>query len=413
MNTTHRALPKPIDLPQFPAEIWLSILERACVAGIWNPFTVENAIEFSISEARRRNKIYKQSLVTKRYVVRVCKQWNAWAVPYLYEHIYLGRSKCLRPLRNALMKSNQPEPAISTSHGLGWWTKQLDIALRDEPPSLFLFEEEENSLVSDILECLPNLTIVNFDTHGAHGCSFPTTILSSLTNSSGSNLQAVSWHNDCSPQEAHAWQALIDKAANIRRLLCPNGEMTCRAPYPLLPSLQCIRLKTKTLDGELPSLRHLISNVYLDYDGWRGLLALHGGKLEIIQLYLDQEDDILLSPLLACFSRFCTKLVRLDLSISEWGILDLWGRHELIPPTGVRVLGLQNTAIQASAKGYRSLFTGLKKLQLTPSLRCIQLTDCGNVNDLSQKHTRMMMNLVAMLKERGLELRDHEGSLMS
>ncbi|KAG6831521.1 hypothetical protein H0H92_009789 [Tricholoma furcatifolium] len=407
MNTTHRA-PRPrLNLSPLPTEIWLDILARACTAGEWNPLTLETSIDFSLTATRGRMKLFRQSLVTKRHVVRVCKTWNVWTTPHLYENVYLGRFKSLRPLLDALQRT-QKTPGIGHAHPLGWWTKRLDIAIRDRELS-FDSLQDASCLIALIVECFPNLNVVCFPSDNHCVLIYPERILSSIANTSGAKLQAVVWQSTVDPPVFDDWRAFLDKAANIKMLRSPDHELQ-GSPPPKLNYLETLQVGDQTLLGDYPSLRRLICEVAPE-PSWSDAIQLYGPRLEHLQLNI--RDLFTLTPVMDLVSIHCPRLVRLDLSVNDWLVVGLhMPGDELRPPPTIKVLGLQNTSIQANAKSYRTLLNGLKQMHSTPALASIQFIDSGNAKDFVQKHRRLMLTGIAMLKRKGLELRDHEGILM-
>ncbi|KAF5379700.1 hypothetical protein D9615_005734 [Tricholomella constricta] len=413
MNTTHRAPRKVWDLPDLPPELWLSIFRIATwVPSIMDP---EATLEFSLTFSRERKRLYRKSLVTKRYLVRVCKQWKAWASPYLYESIYLGRGKSLRPLRDALMRSQQDEHVPDEDHPLGWWTKRLDLALRDMSITK-TDRRDEIRCISDIVQCLPNLNIVNFSVtappfhRNFQRESFPSSVIHSLADWSGPSLQAITWQGSFFTPDPQDWHAFLAKAKNLRTLRCPDFLEGTRLPCLTLLSLESLYPQKEPLMGDFPSLRHLTAEVSPS-TGWQPLLESHGAKLEIVQLSFKYHSTM--SPVLTLLSASCPKLVRLDLSVTSWDLVGCQVEGcELVLPSTVRVMGLQNTSKQSSPQGYKSLFWGLEQMTFGSSLDYVQLIDSGNVADLRQKHSRALMRGLAMLHAKGLQLRDHEGLVM-
>ncbi|KAG5640220.1 hypothetical protein DXG03_000525, partial [Asterophora parasitica] len=370
----------------------------------------EAALNFSLTTTRELKRLYKESLVTKRYLVRVCKEWSVWASPYLYECIYLGRGRCLRPIRDALMKSHQQDVSSDEGYSLGWWTRRLDIAMRDISTSEAERREEINS-ICDIIHCLPNLSIVTFSVtappfhHNFQSEPFPSSILRVLGDPNGPSLQAIIWQCGCFTPDPNDWLALLTKATNIVTLRCPDFPEG--AQLPELRHLEVLYPRKEPLPTAVfPSLRHLIADVSPS-NRWYPLLKIHGEKLQVIQLSFKYHSTIM--PVLSMISTSCPSLARLDLSVTNWELVgcQVEGCELVLPPT-VQILGLQNTAKQSSDQGYRSLFLGLALMTFTSSLDYVQLIDSGNVKDLCQKHSKALMRGLLMLEAKGLHLRDHE-----
>lgn len=351
--------------------------------------------------------------MTKRYVVRVCKQWNAWASPYLYESLYLGRSKSLPSLRDALVRARDSEDVNMVSHTSGRWTKRLDIALRDNLSKQDIESRDEIvvSLISEIVQCLPTLIIVNFGCH--QSSSWP--IIWNLANTCGSTLQAVVCRGDILAPAPDVWRKLLEKAAHLRFLLWPKHLRLYESEVlpPVLPSLELLQVDDYPLFGHFPSLRHLVFDVrqFPIPTGWKPFLEVNGMKLEVVQLNIStcRSTITIMTFLFDC----CPNLVRLNITATDWDLImftmNKFG-HKL--PTKLRTLGLQSTTIQSSSQMHSLLFYELQNMKFPSSLSCIQLFDGGNVKDLTQKHPRILTEGLVMLRKKGLELRDHEGCLM-
>ncbi|KDQ58752.1 hypothetical protein JAAARDRAFT_193277 [Jaapia argillacea MUCL 33604] len=150
---------------KLPPEIWLSIFDHAT--------TVPQALDthpqdpFDLpppSSGKQVQKKVYDSLVTKRYLVRVCKDWYELASRFLYREILIGRGRTLLSLRSTLLDSRRraeesPAQAEGTKFtpSLGRYTLRFELAtrthtnLKDTTPS-----SELETLIA-IFYCLPNL----------------------------------------------------------------------------------------------------------------------------------------------------------------------------------------------------------------------------------------------------------------
>ncbi|KAG6835325.1 hypothetical protein H0H93_002678, partial [Arthromyces matolae] len=332
--------------------------------------------------------------VTKRYVVRVCKQWNEWTMPYLYESLYLGRTKSLSPLKDAVRKTLDSRP--------GYWTKRLDLEIRDRVTL------EAVDLIADIIQHLPNLTIVYFNSSVFHrGLRSASTIIQSLADTSGATLQAVIWPTTYISPDFQFW-AILQRLVNLRVLGRPNfGRLDGQKfePEPVFPHLETLESPFFPL-GRSPSLRHLITDLNNALD-WQPFLETHGDQLEVLQLHVEFHDSI---SLFSRFSTLCPNLVRVNLTMSHWDFFGSpEGGCEIVLPPRVHTLGLQYLANQARTAEYRSLFWGLQRMKSSSSLRCVLLMDPGTVKALTQRHHSILLQGLEMLKKRGLELKDRNG----
>ncbi|KAF8233901.1 hypothetical protein L208DRAFT_865528 [Tricholoma matsutake] len=87
----------------------------------------------------------KASLLTKPHIVRVSKQWNYFATPYLYESPIIKKIRTITKLCTACVE--QPLlPMLTESR-----TKRFDIAIQDLGTGSDLYHEFE--YLVDIIRC--------------------------------------------------------------------------------------------------------------------------------------------------------------------------------------------------------------------------------------------------------------------
>ncbi|KAH7921160.1 hypothetical protein BV22DRAFT_1122340 [Leucogyrophana mollusca] len=107
--------------PNLPPEIWLHIFQFATyVPDILAPEIYDHFSTIGWLFNRDHHRAIRDSLMTKRYLVRVCKMWYILASPYLY-------STLINPARGT--------HPFSGEWPLGSWTERLDIAMRDQSPT--------------------------------------------------------------------------------------------------------------------------------------------------------------------------------------------------------------------------------------------------------------------------------------
>ncbi|KAG6835324.1 hypothetical protein H0H93_002677, partial [Arthromyces matolae] len=365
MDLTDRAPAVPqIDLPPLPTEVWLRILEDACLAGKWNSrLDLDNLLDES-SFMLEQKKLFKKS------------------------------TKSLSPLKDALRKTLDSGP--------GYWTKRLDLEIRD------LVTVEAVDLIADIIQHLPNLTIVYLNSSVFHrGFRSASTIIQSLADTSAATLQAVIWPTTYISPDFQFW-AILQRLVNLKVLGRPNfGQLDGQEvkPKPVFPHLQTLESPFFPL-GRSPSLRHLITDLNNALD-WQPFLETHGDQLEVLTLNIEFHDSI---ALFSYFSTFCPNLVRVNLTVDHWHLFGSRdGAYEIVLPPRVHTLGLHYLANQARAAEYRSLFWGLRRMKISSSLRRVLLMDPRTVKALLQRHHSILLQGVEMLKKRGLELKDRNG----
>lgn len=347
--------------------------------------------------------------VTKRYLVRVCKHWNSMATPYLYESLVLGRSKVLNKLCHALKVSDERGSSSDHVRPFGWWTKRLDVVMRDMSSESI---GDELDCLSELVQRLPNLTILTFCATAPQllRVILPPALLQHL---SRSNIQAISWRNNTLTPGTEDWYDFLVNSPQLRAIHFPDVITHCKwSPRLTLPSLRAllVRRQSDVLEAELPSLRQLTIDV-APSTPWDPLLQNHGTNLETMQLCFRFHS--LISPTLARLASSCPNLSRLDISVSSWelfgcGVDDC---NITIPPT-VKTLGIQSMLKQSPKRFYKCLFRGLQDMKISPPLKVVQLIDTGNAADLCLRHQRILAGGLEMLRGRGLELRDTAGFLI-
>ncbi|TFK45960.1 hypothetical protein OE88DRAFT_1080620 [Heliocybe sulcata] len=289
-----------------PAEIWLCILESATLVP---ESTHEDELYMPQSgrSKRREDQALRDSLVTKRYIVRVCKSWRELASKFLYQTLVIGRGYTIPSLRDTLVNSQSAAGSSSGSRALGWYTRRLDLCVRGQTHVRDATPYEELEHLAEIIRCLPNLAIFTVDvTTKQYPDTMPASIMHALADTCGSSLQVLHWPDsgsrvgrvlDPKPDE---WRMLLGRASSLRALRCSDMLFSSRGydshqrEMPVLPLLTTLTVSNKVCKEYLgpvhpfPSLRHIR---YHDCDSclphaWRSLLQLYGDQLKTITLIL-------------------------------------------------------------------------------------------------------------------------------
>lgn len=367
--------------------------------------------------------------ITKRYLVRVCKQWKSLASPYLYECLYIGRGRALSSLSSTLKLSEKnSSPHQNADRALGWWTKRVDVVMRDH---ISVQEHErdittELLLLSEIFQCLPNLTIIHFGVRAPlyPASSLPAMLLDTIAATSGRCLTAVIWSTDSPIPQKVALQGFLAKTPNMKAIQCPITSFTglpsqVGSPVSELRSLNYLSIIGVYDSPSLPLLEYLpslpISRLSMDPITSAGilpqrtLLEKYGGNIRVFQLgrQVLHHDELPLN--LRLISRTCLNLSRLDISFcdrmadgADWSAL----------PETIETLGLQHDRGQLPRKEYEVLFDSLCGIKSGSKLKTVQFIDETNVRDICQRHHRVLAKNTERLANIGLELRDHKGHLM-
>ena len=112
-------------LPHLPMEVWLLIIQLATEV----PFAFLPRIEspFDLPPRPTHKEMtaeLSRSLITKRYVVLVCKAWNEIATPLLYSAVLLRSGRGVSATWNTFCDSGR-------SARLGHYVKRIDLSMRD------------------------------------------------------------------------------------------------------------------------------------------------------------------------------------------------------------------------------------------------------------------------------------------
>jgi hypothetical protein len=393
-----------------PPEIWIHIFDIAThVPGILNVDDIDS--EMHPQSAQHQRRLLKQSLVTKRYLVRVCWKWNHLASRFLYHSILITRGRMLSSLYSTLANSIQGSQETDKGiQSLGWWTKRLDIALRD-PGRYTPFEELD--YLAKAIRCLPMLTIVTFSPRPHSGLQSSDIIDALCT--CGSNLQGLASYN-LQPSR-NKLRRLLTVSPNMRALHCQqrefyeSGDSRYIEP-PMMPALTSLGLTAESCDecstpNCFPSLREVVYHFSGTEPSWRSFLRVHSGNLTKITICLNSIYYVFQQVDSDVISEFCPNLENLSLSLYSWRQLP----DGIILPS-VPNLWLRFGTFKASTKQYKSIFRTLCSI-VPPSLRVIRLTDPRNVHDLRVRHARALQVGIMQLSSKGCLLEDYEGKYMS
>jgi hypothetical protein len=302
-------------LPHLPIELWLLIFQLATEV----PYAFLPKIEspFDLPPRPTHNEMgvkLSRSLITKRYLVLVCKAWNRIVTPLLYGAVLLRSSRGIYAAWNTFRDSAQSD----TSVRLGHYVKRIDLSMRDSRiHHLSLEQLVEREKIADILRWLPNLTIFTMHTQLRGGDS--TCIAGALADTSASTLQTIEWTGG--PTIGHmclsvaSWTRLVSSCPNLKSLDGPR----CRIfSTELHPAAQLGHLSvthdyrgTEDVPANPPTPLHIRYNS-ASWDVSHRNTRAH--CLQAISLDVQFRDHITLHKLLAQ----CPKLSQLILRFSAW-----------------------------------------------------------------------------------------------
>ncbi|KAG1722333.1 uncharacterized protein EDB91DRAFT_1154804 [Suillus paluster] len=397
-----------------PPELWEIIFDHATyVPSIFIPEIYEHSGSLGSHFNRDHHPLIRQALVTKRYLVRVCKKWWHLATPFLYRSIFIGRGRCLLSLASALALSACGKGVLLGERSLGSYTERLDIAMRDKSQA---HGDADLDLLAEVILCLPNLAIVSVAVTPSQyrSLSMPDTVMDALTDVAPS-LKIIDWASHCLLPSFHSLQDLVITTQQLHILHCPYfvvGQTDAMANC-ILSSCTTLTVPANDIfshmsSTQLPALRELVFRSFsVESDPlFIPSLERHGGKLRSVHLhwagYLSQ-----INPLLAMH---CPHLRRLTITLDSWESFDI----ESIKPLPVEYLGLRYLQGQLSKRNYTFVFSVLAHLKdAMPTLRTIRFTGSSNVNDLLKNHHKTLIRALELFDGSKLRLEDHEGRLLS
>lgn len=400
-------------LPELPPEIWLIIFDHATyVPGTFIPEIYEYSSTLGQCFNRYHRPLIRRALVTKRSLVRVCRQWWLLAMPFLYKSIFIGRGRCLSSLAITLASSVGGKAVLPGTRPLGSYTERLDIAMRDNYRSN---SDEDLDLLAEVIRHLQNLAVVSVDVTASRYISsdMPDIVMDALT-CAGSSLKIIDWAAPCLLPRYRSLQNLVN-TTQLHILQCPF-----QLPGPTDPMDNCIPSSCITLaitsdhilnqmsSTQLPALRELIYPLRMPGPPLNRFLEKHGRKLTSV--HLSWSTPIGSRDQLNLLATHCPNLRRLTITLTFWGLLDTC----IIEPVPIEFLYLCCWKNQSSTNTYKVTFATLARLKdVMPTLRIIRFTHYLNVNELLKNHRKALLPALELLSGIDVRLEDHEGRLLS
>ncbi|KAH7890145.1 hypothetical protein F5I97DRAFT_1924662 [Phlebopus sp. FC_14] len=407
---------RSVSLPILPPEIWVCIFDNATyVPGVLVPEIYDQSAIIGPLYNQKYNPALRAALVTKRCLVRVCKQWWHLASPYLYRSVYIGRTRCLSSLCSMLTRSAAGQGIMTGQKPLGFWTQRLDVAIRDHGTDFFA----EIATLADVINCLPSLAVVSFSSSSsAYDISkMPATILTALR-CSAATLRVLDLSPLFSPSPEELSELLRD-CSHLRILNCHHFVWSPGVPLgAIIPNVTTLGLygiqipSASTViapqNGPI-SLRELILFMTYQEDQWSDFMRHNGSCLTALHLYgFGIRGPHHAMEYLRLVEETCSNLRRITLSLARFSVL----RYDIhLPP--IKYLGLRAENYLTPKSELQHLFSLLESLKTTaPSIRVVQLTDRHNVNCLLRSHPQVAVRGLKKLAGCTFRLEDHDGNLL-
>ena len=205
-------------LPDLPLEVWLLIFQQATEV----PFALLPRTEspFNLPPRPTHKEMtakLSRSLITKRYIVLVCKTWNEIATPLLYSAVLLRSTRGVTAAWNSFCDSAQNNAGVR----LGQYVKRIDLSMRDSRIYHLASEQvAERQKLAEILQRLPNLSIFTVHTRLRGGDA--TCIAEALINTSANTLQTIEWGGGNAFSHVclsrTSWTKLVSSCPNLKSL---------------------------------------------------------------------------------------------------------------------------------------------------------------------------------------------------
>ncbi|KAG9318043.1 hypothetical protein JVU11DRAFT_107 [Chiua virens] len=389
---------------RLPPELWICIFHFAThVPDTLIPEIYTHASLIGSIYSRSSNAALRDALVTKRAVVRVCRQWWHLAAPILYQSVYIGRARCLSSLSSTLVQSAAAKGTVVGERPLGEYTQRLDIAMRDHAVNA---NAEFDSLAT-LISCMPHLAIVSFSVTPSYAVSLPNHILDALR-SSAASLRVLDWSSTNLEPTASRIVDLLAKCTHLRILNCPrlvwskdlqHGGIPLTVTTLRVHALIPVHLATAyhellpNFDARAASrpgpsaLQELILDLHRDPEYWRELLSVYTSQLVSVQFYLPTLSSVDMDSHLRLLTHTCPHLRRLTITSDRFSSFI---RPDLVFPS-IAYLGLRATRAQSPKADFVTLFGFLNEVASSgriPTLRAVQLLHDNNVQCLLKTHTK-------------------------
>ncbi|KAJ2914200.1 hypothetical protein MD484_g6208, partial [Candolleomyces efflorescens] len=422
----------PVHLPEVPVEIWYTILRYATAT----PDSVEHPqLSWDASKSKLKFnsgsvKRYRESLVrspaisvnmlielinkvSKRYIVRVCRQWYDIAIPDLYEHVMVLKAHKLQSLLESFSSEAAPVGTGDGSRKLGELVKRIDIHLSGDFPQL-------GTILLQLCRSTPNLVVlITPPRFGLESLFSDETVIPRLrylhamaTNSVEGGqakmpLKFLASHRSLRlytpPHFENPIQGVPpDIWASIQELIFPSRA------FATFPSFVKSFISSKFPAGAFPNL-HTV--VFLRTES-RGILDsflnAHGRHLRTIHIRANAANPCFSRQLIETLKKCCPFLQEILYSATTRALIVDEG-NQADPMPGVITVGFQPIARQLN-KSERMVFFDLI-LQETPkyfpNVRTIRIFSEEIVSHFQRCHTKGFKGFLQSCTSLGILVEDH------
>ncbi|KAI5987468.1 hypothetical protein EDD15DRAFT_2372201 [Pisolithus albus] len=407
-------------LPSLPPELWDYIFELATHV----PYTlIPEIFEKSIFIGSIYNREYhpklRAALVTKRYLVRVCRQWWHIAIRYLYRAIYIGRARSLISLCNTLEKYAAGKGTVAGAEPLGQWTQRLDVAIRDNP----VRQDVDVQYYINLFTRLPNLAIFSIRMLDVP----PPTSLSGIFNAlrcSASSMRVLDWNTSPHTHEQCAFAELVRSLPRLHTFHCAYQWWSkMHFPTSILSSVNTLvlnrgphelekdRLTESDSEQTHITLRKVVFDSFFSVHAWEEFMSSYGTFITSVQILAFRSTTRDINNYLGMVNRLCPHVLQMTILVDVFSCMSFV--DSLLPP--VEYLGFMSRKFQETRAAYRRLFSNLAIFKdRVPTLRVIQFLDSHNVQCLITRHSQVALHaLKHEFAGSNVRILDHEGNPLS
>ncbi|KAI6039417.1 hypothetical protein EDC04DRAFT_1724460 [Pisolithus marmoratus] len=402
-----------------PPEIWLKIFHFATDApGLLDCSASQSDLPPALAREQEL-KLLKDSLITKRSLVLVCKAWGELATEFLYQSVLITRVQALFSLHEALQ--GRPWAAGMSRTNSGWWTRRLDVVIEHDQ-----YETVDYEVLADVIRCFSNLSIVTlsisilpFNDYWLR--QLPMEIIVSLVEACGPSLRVFDCAESLLRPCREDLMLLLAGSPNLRVLRCPICSPTpgdrspgSRLDVPVMANLESISLMSVFLRDYLPREKnktHLPALRQLTYGcisppffacAWKRFIKSSCSAVTCVTLDFSFQGDSLQREL-DLLSECCPALDKLVIYFRSW---TEFTPHLALPP--VSQLRIYSKLEKAPALHYCSLLRALTTLTAS-KLGSVRLLHASAVEEFRHCLSSAPQNELDRLVSKAFCVEDHEG----
>lgn len=422
----HKTPPFLPALEDVPPEIWSTIIQYAAQSGsgLYDyEMTPSEHTDFLRGEDNSQMRVFFANFVclkaiastrclTRLYLIqrtrsnlsRVNKAWYAMAAPFLFEYIHLANGRKIPFLCEAVLRSKDAAVSNGKMCSLGWWTKRLDLSMREPNKNVL----DTVAQLASMLACFPNLRILTLSPTG-HGYNDKIyTAFDSL--SAPGSLKAIHLRTTLScPLDR--WTNILERHPALQSIWGPGyvnikNKIVLKSLIALRP---CLPPPTPTdsvqiVASHLPSLCCL-SGYYNSLPFRDKFLQMVRTQLTILDLERVSYDR----PLSAILTwADCPNLTQINIRTWGWAEFQDDDARSLSRSKSLKTLGLHIHQVQIPAKEMRRLLENVFPLFGSSSIRTIRFIHRHNVMALRRHNPQLLADGVQRLANLGVALKDHD-----